>query len=178
VKRIRAVFDYVAQRQCVLLLDDIDIIGMDREAMHSTEEMKRLASALLVLLDDVPSDVIVVGGTSHPMLLDRAFLRRFHMRLDLTPPKPGIDRVLLLHECEDLTKTQRRHVALVENFFGEHVLLVVKDYDKDPDVSAARRYLRRKGCDWNRVEFCSREQLASIYEAAARSVRPSRVNKD
>ncbi len=177
LERLRAAFDFAATPQCALFVDDLDVVGMDREAFRPTDEvMKRIASTLLVHLDDVPSNVILIGGTNHPALLDRPLLRRFHVRINLPASKPGISRVphlwpeRLLLECEALTEFQRRHIALVEKEeTGEHVLLVVENYDKHPDVSAARSYLQRKGFSWSRVEFCSVEDLAAVYESAARS---------
>jgi SpoVK/Ycf46/Vps4 family AAA+-type ATPase len=166
-KRIHEVFDYAARQRCVLLLDDLDVVGLERDDLGSTEDMKRIVSSLLVQLDDVPTNVIVIGGTIHPQLLDRAFLRRFHMRVDLSPTRP---RVILLRECEALTEHQRRHVALVEKEdSGEQVLLVVKEYDNHPEAAAARQYLRRRGHDWSRTEFCSAQDMAAIYNTAARS---------
>jgi SpoVK/Ycf46/Vps4 family AAA+-type ATPase len=169
-RRIHEVFDYAARQRCVLLLDDLDVVGLERADMGSTEDVKRIVSSLLVQLDDVPSNVIVIGGTIHPQLLDRAFLRRFHMRVDLSPPKPSVPRVILLRECEALTEHQRRHIALVEKEdSGEQVLLVVKEYDNHPEAAAARQYLRRRGHDWSRTEFCSAQDMAAIYNTAARS---------
>jgi SpoVK/Ycf46/Vps4 family AAA+-type ATPase len=166
-KRIHEVFDYAARQRCVLLLDDLDVVGLERDDLGSTEDMKRIVSSLLVQLDDVPTNVIVIGGTIHPQLLDRAFLRRFHMRVDLSPTRP---RVILLRECEALTEHQRRHVALVEKEdSGEQVLMVVKEYQNHPEAAAARQYLQRRGHDWRRTEFCSAQDMAAIYNTAARS---------
>ncbi len=167
VERIRAVFDYAARQRCVLLLDDLDVVGMTRDDMGSTDDIERIVSTLLVLLDDVPPNVIVIGGTIHPQLLDRAFLTRFHLRLDLSPPKPSAARGRLLAECWALSETQRRYVALVEKkALGEHVLLVVKDYENHPEVAAARQYLRRQGRSWSGLEFCSVQDVVEIYDAA------------
>jgi predicted AAA+ superfamily ATPase len=168
-KRLRAVFDYAENQRCVLFFDDIDVIGGERDDPHSSDEMKRLVSTLLVHLDDVPPNVVVVGATGYPKMLDRAFLRRFHIRLGENPLRPD-NAWVLVSDSEGLTEFQRRHVALAEKAAGgERVLFVVEDYDKHPDVSAARQYLRRKGCNWSRVEFSSRGDVAAMYHDAAHS---------
>lgn len=176
-ERIRSAFDYAVGRRCVLFIDDLDVVGMDRDAFRPTNEMMdRIASTLRVLLDVVPSNVILIGGTNQLKLLDRAFLRRFQVRLNLLQSKPSVSHVLLrlldrlLPECEALTEFQRRHVALMEkDETGERVLLVIENYDRHPDVSAARLHLQRKGLSWSRVEFCSEEELAAVYESAVRA---------
>jgi SpoVK/Ycf46/Vps4 family AAA+-type ATPase len=49
--------------------------------------MKRVVSTLLVQLDDVPPHVICMGATNHAQMLDRAFLRRFDLRIQLPGPE-------------------------------------------------------------------------------------------
>jgi AAA+ superfamily predicted ATPase len=84
--RIRRLFDYVRNRQCLLFLDEFDTLGKERGDVHDTGEIKRVVSSLLLQLDDLLSHVVVVTATNHPELLDRAVWRRFQLRLFLPPP--------------------------------------------------------------------------------------------
>lgn len=166
--RVRAAFEHGAGRHRVLLLDEIDSIWRDRGASDSGDA-HRLASTLLVLLDDVPADVIVVAGTNHPGLVDRALWRRFHTRIDVRPARLDPESVVLRSETDWLSNDQRRFIALVDRTnSGETVLLVAENYGLHPEVSAARAYLRRRGRNWRVVQSCSLEDLAAVYRKAIR----------
>jgi AAA+ superfamily predicted ATPase len=84
--RLRKVFDYARQRACVLFLDEFDTVGKERGDIHETGEIKRVVSALLLQMDQLPAHVVIVTATNHAELLDRAVWRRFELRLRLPPP--------------------------------------------------------------------------------------------
>jgi SpoVK/Ycf46/Vps4 family AAA+-type ATPase len=84
--RLRKLFDYARNRQCVLFFDEFDTLGKERGDPHDTGEIKRVVSSLLLQIDDLPSHVVVVTATNHRELLDRAVWRRFQLRLDLPAP--------------------------------------------------------------------------------------------
>lgn len=87
-KRLNTLFEFAKTHRCILFFDEIDAIGKERSDPNETAEMKRVVSTLLVQLDDVPPHVICMGATNHAGLLDRAFLRRFDIRIIL--PNPGV----------------------------------------------------------------------------------------
>jgi SpoVK/Ycf46/Vps4 family AAA+-type ATPase len=84
--RLRALFEYVRTRPCVLFFDEFDAIGKERGDTHETGEIKRVVSFLLMQLDQLPSYVIVITATNHAELLDRAVWRRFQLRLMFPAP--------------------------------------------------------------------------------------------
>lgn len=84
--RLRALFDYIRTRPCVLFFDEFDAIGKERGDTHETGEIKRVVSFLLMQLDQVPSYVLTIAATNHAELLDRAVWRRFQLRLDFPAP--------------------------------------------------------------------------------------------
>jgi SpoVK/Ycf46/Vps4 family AAA+-type ATPase len=84
--RLAKVFDYARTRRCVLFLDEFDAIAKERGDEHETGEIKRVVSSLLLLVDELPSHVLVVAASNHPELLDRAVHRRFEMHLTLPSP--------------------------------------------------------------------------------------------
>ncbi len=86
---LNACFEFAKTHRCILFFDEIDAIGKERSNADETAEMKRVVSTLLVQLDDVPPHVICIGATNHANALDRAFLRRFDLRIQL--PGPEID---------------------------------------------------------------------------------------
>jgi AAA+ superfamily predicted ATPase len=86
--RLRALFDYVRMRPCVLFFDEFDAIGKERGDVHETGEIKRVVSFLLMQIDHLPSYVLTVAATNHAELLDRAVWRRFQSRIALPAPGP------------------------------------------------------------------------------------------
>ncbi len=84
--RVARLFEQVRLRQCILFLDEFDVLGKERGDLHETGEIKRVVSSLLLQVDALPSYVVVVTATNHPELLDRAVWRRFQLRLRLPRP--------------------------------------------------------------------------------------------
>jgi SpoVK/Ycf46/Vps4 family AAA+-type ATPase len=85
-QRLAKVFEFARTRRCVLFLDEFDAIAKERGDEHETGEIKRVVSSLLLLVDEVPSHVVLVAASNHPELLDRAAHRRFELHLDLPAP--------------------------------------------------------------------------------------------
>lgn len=86
--RLAQVFAWARTRRCVLFLDEFDAIAKERGDEHETGEIKRVVSSLLMLIDELPSHVLVVAASNHPELLDRAAGRRFELTLRLPAPTP------------------------------------------------------------------------------------------
>jgi len=86
--RLRALFDYVRTRPCVLFFDEFDAIGKERGDTHETGEIKRVVSFLLMQIDQLPSYVLTIAATNHAELLDRAVWRRFQSRIAFPAPGP------------------------------------------------------------------------------------------
>jgi len=89
-ERVGRLFQTVAQRPCVLFLDELDVLAKERSDVQETGEIKRVVSSLLLQIDALPSHVVIVGATNHPDLLDRAAWRRFQVRLELPMPTPAL----------------------------------------------------------------------------------------
>lgn len=84
--RLGKIFEYASQQPCVLLLDEFDAIGKERDDDQELGEIKRVASSLLTLIESTPSHNIIVAATNHPHLLDSASWRRFEVILHLPNP--------------------------------------------------------------------------------------------
>jgi energy-coupling factor transporter ATP-binding protein EcfA2 len=79
-------FEFVELQNCVLFFDEIDTIAKERDDPHETGEIKRAVNSFLLHLDNLPSDVIVIGATNHDALLDSAVWRRFQIIIELPNP--------------------------------------------------------------------------------------------
>lgn len=75
---IKQVFDYAKATPMVLLLDEIDAIGKNRDDKNDVGELKRVVNSLLQIMDDFPSRrSIIIACSNHQYLLDSALWRRF-----------------------------------------------------------------------------------------------------
>lgn len=75
-KNIEKVFDYVAKQKCVLMLDEVDAIGIKR-GKEDLGEMSRIVIGLMQSFDLLENDVIVIGATNRKDMIDEALIRRF-----------------------------------------------------------------------------------------------------
>ena len=82
------VFDYVKNAPCVLCLDEIDCIGMERGQKDDIGEMNRVVISLMQELDTISNDTIVVGTTNRYDRLDPALVRRFSLKYEVLPLAP------------------------------------------------------------------------------------------
>lgn len=87
---VRAVFDHAAQTPCVLLLDEFDAIAKRRNDDSDVGELKRLVNVLLQLLDEWPTNALLIAATNHGDLLDSAVWRRFDHILHFQKPDPAL----------------------------------------------------------------------------------------
>jgi SpoVK/Ycf46/Vps4 family AAA+-type ATPase len=92
---LRAIFDTVKGRPCVLLLDECDFIARSRTNTKDIGEAGRIVNTLLQLMEEYDAPGILVATTNIEASLDHALFRRFD---DAFPvPLPGsaqIDQLL------------------------------------------------------------------------------------
>lgn len=85
-QNLRNVFDYCKGQKCVLMLDEIDCIGLTRG--HDTGvdgELGRTTIALMQALDELVDGQIIIAATNRQDRLDPALLRRFQRQAEFTP---------------------------------------------------------------------------------------------
>ena len=71
------VFDFVAANRFVVLFDEFDALGKEREDPSEHGELRRVINAFLQLLDAYSGPSLLIAATNHEGLLDRALWRRF-----------------------------------------------------------------------------------------------------
>lgn len=74
---LRKVFDYIEKGTWVVLFDEFDIIGKNRDDNHEHGEIKRVVNNFLQMLDNFKGDSIIFAVTNHQNILDPAIWRRF-----------------------------------------------------------------------------------------------------
>ena len=74
---LRKVFDFIENGTWIVLFDEFDIIGKNRDDNHEHGEIKRVVNNLLQMLDNFKGDSILFAATNHQNMLDSAIWRRF-----------------------------------------------------------------------------------------------------
>lgn len=97
-KNLAKVFGYASSLPCLLFLDEVDTYATSRSAGHDVGEMARITNTLLQLLDRLPATCIFVAATNRYEELDRAFLGRMQLRIEV--PLPSRDTLLLAARSE------------------------------------------------------------------------------
>jgi AAA+ superfamily predicted ATPase len=75
---LQRVFDFASKTPMVLLLDEVDAVGKNRDDRNDVGELKRIVNSLLQAMDTFRSDrSIIIAASNHQYLLDPALWRRF-----------------------------------------------------------------------------------------------------
>lgn len=85
-KNIRKIFEYASRRDCILFLDEFDVVAKLRDDKHELGELKRVVNSLLQNIDVFSPNSILVAATNHHELLDPAVWRRFSKIITLEKP--------------------------------------------------------------------------------------------
>ena len=83
---LRKVFDFAASVPMVVLFDEFDALGKEREDSYEHGELRRAVNVILQMLDEYRGRSIIVAATNHEGMLDAAVWRRFEEVLYLEPP--------------------------------------------------------------------------------------------
>jgi SpoVK/Ycf46/Vps4 family AAA+-type ATPase len=85
---LRKVFDFVEAHRLVVLFDEFDALGKEREDPGEHGELRRVINAFLQMLDAYRGPSLLIAATNHQGLLDRALWRRFDDVLLFARPTP------------------------------------------------------------------------------------------
>ena len=86
---IQRIFDMAKASSMVLLVDEIDAVGKNRDDPNDVGELKRVVNGLLQAMDAFFStESLVIGASNHQYLLDPALWRRFDDVIHF--PMPGL----------------------------------------------------------------------------------------
>lgn len=76
-RNIESVMRFAEQTPCVLLFDEFDVLGQEREQNDDHGEMRRVVATLLQLLEEVQGESVIVATSNRPQAVDAALWRRF-----------------------------------------------------------------------------------------------------
>lgn len=105
-QNLQRVFDYCKGQKCVLMLDEIDCIGLSRGNDTGADgELGRTTIALMQALDSLVDGQIVIAATNRQDRLDKALLRRFqrHVQFKKYERDEEIQMIKMYMESVDIS---------------------------------------------------------------------------
>lgn len=121
-KNIRKIFDYASRRECILFLDEFDVIAKLRDDKNELGELKRVVNSLIQNIDAFSNDSILIAATNHHELLDPAIWRRFTTIVCLEKPQKGeIERlltILLTDKENNFMGNEKKLNGVIDALFG------------------------------------------------------------
>lgn len=121
-KNIRKIFDYAAKRDCILFLDEFDVIAKLRDDKNELGELKRVVNSLIQNIDSLNNDSILIAATNHHELLDPAIWRRFSTVITLERPDYNetirLIELYLMNVPNDIINIEKRTNQLSTAFNG------------------------------------------------------------
>jgi SpoVK/Ycf46/Vps4 family AAA+-type ATPase len=100
-KNIDKVFEYVSKQKCVLMLDEIDAIGIKR-GIEDLGEMSRVVISLMQSFDLLDNEIIVIGATNRKDMIDEALIRRFSIIHEVKTLNPEEVQTLITNYMKDV----------------------------------------------------------------------------
>jgi SpoVK/Ycf46/Vps4 family AAA+-type ATPase len=85
---LRRVMDFAGTGAYVVLFDEFDSLGKDRDDPADHGELRRVVNAVLQLIDRYRGPSILIAATNHAQVLDNAMWRRFDEVLEVPLPTP------------------------------------------------------------------------------------------
>ena len=95
---LQRVFNLANTTPMVLLLDEVDAVGKNRDDPNDVGELKRVVNSLLQAMDSFDSSKsVVIAASNHQYLLDPALWRRFDDLIEFPLPSKAERDIYLQH---------------------------------------------------------------------------------
>ena len=121
-KNIRKIFDFASRRECILFLDEFDVIAKLRDDKNELGELKRVVNSLIQNIESFSTDSILIAATNHHELLDPAIWRRFSTVITLEKPKKEeiteLLKSLLYDRKNNFLDNPKKRDYIVDAFYG------------------------------------------------------------
>lgn len=128
-KNIDKVFEYVSKQKCVLMLDEIDAIGIKR-GKEDLGEMSRVVISLMQSFDLLDNEIIVIGATNRKDMIDEALIRRFSIIHEVKTLHPEEVQTLITNYMNDVNiefdKINIREYSICHNKQSKIVKDIIK----------------------------------------------------
>ena len=136
------------KRPCVLFLDEIDAIAKRRDFYSADDVTPRLLSIMLSEMDgmDEFSEIIIIGATNRPELVDPALLRPGRFDKIIYVPPPDLDSRVEILKIHMKGKPSSRDIDLLEvaEKTGGYSGADLANLARECATNAMRRHIRTK----------------------------------
>lgn len=126
--RISEVFRFAESEPCVLLLDEIDVLGRRRGQAGDVRELDRVVVTLMQQLDLAKPAGLIIATTNMMQELDPALVRRFQLSLEFPSPTPSALSEFALKKARHyrlrLTKAVRNAVLAAESYASAEEIVI------------------------------------------------------
>lgn len=112
---LRKVFDFIENGTWLVLFDEFDIIGKNRDDAHEHGEIKRVVNNFLQMLDNLKGESIVLAATNHQNMLDPAIWRRFDDVIYYDLPNLETRKILLDKYLKPIKRESRINLGKFVN---------------------------------------------------------------
>lgn len=156
---LRKVFDFISNDLYIVLFDEFDIIGKNRDDHYEHGEIKRVVNNFLQMLDNFQGESIIIASTNHQHILDPAIWRRFDEVIYFNLPDFELRRKIfdfylrtikrgkfvindLIEDTDGLSPSDIRLICI--EAMKHSILNNKKELEKDDLKYSVRRLLDRK----------------------------------
>lgn len=132
-RNINNLFDFAAQYDCLLLLDEFDAVAKARNDKHEVGEIKRIVNTLLQCIDARSKSGMTLAITNHEVLLDPAVWRRFEMRILVPKPNYAARLKIIEKYINPLSFTPEEIkflTVLTDGFNGSDIQLMLNNFKR------------------------------------------------
>jgi SpoVK/Ycf46/Vps4 family AAA+-type ATPase len=151
---LRQVFDFISTVPMVVLFDEFDALGKERDDTAEHGELKRVVNAFLQMLDSYEGKSLLIAATNHDQILDSAVWRRFdevlvfdmpnieQLRRLLSVKLRGIRREFEIEEAEFVSQLKGMSHADVERVLRRGIKDMIfsgKEFLSERNVQSAIR---------------------------------------
>jgi SpoVK/Ycf46/Vps4 family AAA+-type ATPase len=159
---LRKVFDYIESGTWIVLFDEFDIIGKNRDDNHEHGEIKRVVNSFLQMLDNLKSDSIILAATNHQNMLDPAIWRRFDDIIYYELPDENIRKQLFDIYLKPIKKEtdidMSKAASLTEGFSPADIKMVTEEAMKTAIISS-KNHIGQTEIDYAIQKFIRREKV-------------------
>jgi len=115
---LKKIFDFIEKGQWVVLLDEFDVVGKQRDDQYEHGEIKRVVNNFMQMLDSFNGESLILAATNHEQLLDPGLWRRFDDIIHFQLPNQDEREVLFHHYFKTLKKKEIDYQILSEISVG------------------------------------------------------------
>lgn len=151
---LRKIFDFIAKHRLVVLFDEFDALGKERDDGSEHGELRRVVNAVLQMMDSYDGKSIIIAATNHEQILDSAIWRRFDELVEFP--------VLNKNQLQNLLQLKLRGVRREFDLDNPELHSIFDD--KSPAI--IERIIRRavKRMILKQKEFLSVKMLKQAFE--------------